>query len=967
MESHSDHHDYVHRRQEADILAQIARVREDGKTRAVLLYGAGGVGKTRLVRALPDVLGRGESAERGTVWVKPIDVDDSMYWLLSNLEREVAETLDPQRQHFGSYFEYLSRLPRYTRAYVGYETVVSHLGRIKEEFVRCYRSYVTGEDKTVVITLDTVEAIRSTYLLLTLTQWMKALPRTLFILSGRSVAATDRPDPIRHQLADPHEPLESIDIELTGFDQAESLSFLEGSALWPSLSSEEKGQLVQLTDGQPLWLAVAVDYLEHSNPPVELTEHGADQTQLRAAFRRRLVAPYHSTEFWPEAIRRLAVLRNSVNKQVWREIMADRELPPGIESWDQAWQQQLLLPWVRPRANRRYVTLHDAFAEELAERLIPLHDQDGTWRRSLWKRAADIYAAITTDPDRDVQNELDQLSRTLREESSRDDAKLIERVAELDEHKRELDQLKTAQLHYRLLDDFAAGCAKFIELYEEAARRHDLLFQELICHELERFLPHGQATLEPKADALSDEVSRFRLWLTQETPELYLRIGLLIARFLTQNEQPKSALKLLLELPDQAASPDLRYQLGNERGNACMRIPGQVADAEKHFLQARDETRKTRNSDSPEWVRCQAQALKELGFYYRNVGRWDNADESYQEAHDVIAKILGPGCSYEDREEMASIQTNWAYLKALKANYEEARNLVESAIRVRRRLNRLDRVGVSLSVYGEVLRYDRRFVPAWLAYQEAEQIFEQLKKLPWLGRIYQEQAICLFQASQDGIPLVDNQTNRSRTLIRQALDICRDQAVRAYPSALNRAGRIFGADDLGGGLRYLEASIGEAVKVADGWYIPANLVEYVDLSYRAWVDTKDRAHRRRIDEKTDEVRQAISDYEFLDLKGRWELLQGHLAVCDAAERDPHREYGRAVQHYSRGFTLLADPSVGSHGLAAIGIEFSRFREIFGTLPEEVRGAWYTRLRSDWSDLPSKEASTSLLARMEELY
>ena len=48
----------------------------------------------------------------------------------------------------------------------------------------CYAQFVQGTGKTVVIGFDTVEAIRGTYLLVTLTQWMKALPSTLFILSG---------------------------------------------------------------------------------------------------------------------------------------------------------------------------------------------------------------------------------------------------------------------------------------------------------------------------------------------------------------------------------------------------------------------------------------------------------------------------------------------------------------------------------------------------------------------------------------------------------------------------------------------------------------------------------------------------------------------------------------------------------------------------------------------------------------
>ena len=75
--------------------------------------------------------------------------------------------------------------------------------------------------------------------------------------------------------------------------------------------------------------------------------------------------------------------------------MADRGLPADADDWAHAWELLLRRPWVRARANKRYVTLHDALAEELGKRVIPLHDQDGAWRNELWHRAKNIYAQLT--------------------------------------------------------------------------------------------------------------------------------------------------------------------------------------------------------------------------------------------------------------------------------------------------------------------------------------------------------------------------------------------------------------------------------------------------------------------------------------------------------------------------------------------------------------------------------------------
>lgn len=191
---------YISRPEEEQIREQVAKVREQDTSRVVLLYGEGGIGKTYLVRHMA----RSHAGDATSAWLEPIDVDDSDYWLLSNLEREVARRLDPDNKHFGRYREYLARLPDYAHPHVGREAVVSHLGRIKRVFVSCYTEFIEQTGKTVVLALDTVEALRGTYLLVTLTQWMKALPGTLFILSGRpALDHSDDRDPIRNEFAGP--------------------------------------------------------------------------------------------------------------------------------------------------------------------------------------------------------------------------------------------------------------------------------------------------------------------------------------------------------------------------------------------------------------------------------------------------------------------------------------------------------------------------------------------------------------------------------------------------------------------------------------------------------------------------------------------------------------------------------------------------------------------------------------------
>ena len=976
---------YIARPEEGLILQQLDHVREDGSSRVVLLYGPGGIGKTYLVREMA----RAGAYDEAAAWLGPIDVDDSDYWLLSNLERYIAGQLDPEYRYFDQYRKYLARLPDYPHPRFGHEAVVSHLGRIKRVFVDCYTQFVQGTGKTVVIGFDTVEAVRGTYLLVTLTQWMKALPSTLFILSGRpTLNHDDDHDPIRGELAGPYQRLPVELINLKEFAYQDSFKYLNFSDIADGLSEEEKKKLVHLTRGHPLWLATAISYLAQRDMPEEASLPAADIEQLipyegplehegkslQEEFKRRLVAPYREADFWHEAIKRLAVLRQAINARVWRKLMADTPLPRGVPTIEEAWQQLMHQPWIRPRANGRYVTLHDAMAEELAHRIIPLHDQDQQWQRQLWQRAMDLYTEMIEDlaPRLDEeQAALDQrLDATVRAGSDDHtlapaETALIQAVARFDAQKRELDQFTGARLFYQLMSDFELGCRMFLSLFEDAGRRTDFYAQELFALEMYRFLPGGIQRYA-LGDVVGKAIEEFRRWLPSEMPGLYREIGISIAAYLNWAEQQQMAFELLNNLPMTGASGIETYRVNILCGNACMRIAGLVKEGERYFDAALEEAKRLTSSDRHKMI---AEAQKELGFYFRNEGNWKRADTAYRDARDAIFEVLAIRDSDEDLEEMASIYTNWAYVKGLTGEYRDGSNLAEGAIALRNHLNKYYDEGISLSVCGEVYRYERQFRKAWEKYSVAEQIFHGARSWTWLGIIYQEQAICLFQAIQDKTNLVPDMDplERAKRLIRLSLDICRDQAVRNYPAALNRAGRIFGSEDPDAGLTYLSDGIDAARRLSDGWFWFANLIEYVELCYQAWVNTGQSGYIDRMDGREPEIRQAMNEYDFPDLRGRWYLVQGHLAMrswLDATEKD-ERRLDAALKKYRDGFALIAQAYVGSSGASALPGEFDTFAELFFRLPQSVRTEWKNELRRAWHRLP--EGSTMLLARLEALH
>ena len=918
-------------------------------------------------------IAKASKADDDFMWLDPIDVDDPEFWLLSNLERKVIEELDRLGDYFGPYRSYLQSFrgePRYRIDRIDHQTLLSHLDGVKQEFVNCYAKLVEETGKTIVIVFDTVEVIRNLSVLYTLTEWMESLPATLFILCGRPMQEQAEVDPIRREL-EGQSRLPVTSMPLGAFTREAAHEYLGLSKAGPALSDEEKAKLVLLTRGYPLWLALTITYLVELHVPWQVNQlslaeleqnmrYGAKMTKEGSFwfedYKKLLTTSFKITDFQNEAIKCLAVVRQNVSLEIWERLMADRASQYHVASLPDEWEKLRIIPWIRSRSNNRCITLHDAVAEELASSLIRTQDSNWEWRHGLWEQAAEIYSDLS-----------EETAPGLAAEMTDEQSSLAAEVARLDDRRREVDEFRVTSLHYKLLSNSEEGVKQFLRLFEQAREEADPLLRERLAVEIQRFLPNSANP--PQEDLVRLVATNFHHWLGGPGADYYKQIVKAVAQYQIDNEQPQAANATIADLPERTDDPALRLDLNILKANALMRIPGNSEAAEGYLSRALAEAEALTSGDAS---LLQAKAHKELGFYYRQLGKWRLAQASYARAFDLLSEKLAISHEDEYLKEMASIERNWAYVNGIAADFAEATNLIESAIATYHRFGMENQEAAAQSVKGEILRYASQVTLAWRTFAEAERTLIKQRNWAWLGIVFQEQAICLVQAHRKGIDIAPGRdaTADAKRLIARALTICQIHNLRMYPSALNRAARIFGTDDVDAGLTYAEQGIRWGARLSDGWKWTACLVEYIDLCYRGWVSKNEEKYRQWIRDYAAQVDEATAGTDFVDLLGKWNLLQGRIKIQDwiasgqdVSSRDTEYLAG-AMENYRLGFSLMAETFVGSSSADTIGIEFREFRELFRKLPDQMRAEWLTEFRREWR---KSKASTVLLARLVELY
>lgn len=904
------------------------------------------------------------------------------------------------------------------------EAVVAYLRRGITKFKDSYGEFLKDNTIIPVVIFDTVEAIRSFQLQKDLVSWMKRLPGTFFILAGRPAPKGQKDTLI--ELLKPIELYEARSLPyktvyLSGFSVKFSEQYLKSKT--SSLDDKHIGAIVELSECKPLILALTLNYLRTKGMPSVVKSWLSQSNEYpkvlwQKEFTHQLLAPYFDdNSFWNQVVLRLAILRRWFSKDMWVSLVNDLELPSNVKDFDEAWAHFLDFPWVRKRAgDNKYITIHDSLSEILAKSL-PLYDPEpeAKFRMKLWKKAEGIYEraikklrANYEEQERYFQSQKLKLSSTnfwqdvnfvirgkihrqyifpLKEKNPQQ--KILNSAVEIDDLATELILLQVTCLHYKLLVDPKEGYEYFFDdLFDETInkkRRYDL--GEPIWATMQYFLPDHTAS---NSVLRSIEETRIKIFQDdyQENIQLQFDIKLRESRLLSV-VRPKDANDLLTKLlKDKEITSNVSwyYDLLMLRGAARRRSKGNLHLAKDDFEKALALTQGEGIADGVDQL--QGFALSELVNYYLDLGVWSKATELLDEVKRFYEEFDYKNKKLKDERvslkktveefECSEITTftQSGYIEALKGeNMNRAfKDAKEGVIQRKKRLkdeqtgDAKSRLAIARTVLGEVYRLAKHYEDAYNEFSKAMDIVQELHHNDLLGEVYHQLAYCLFKDRKEGKTINSFQTPEN--LIELSIEYCCDSInPNQRPMALLRAGQIFFEQNKQLGLKYLQDAINsikestnekEKDDVDDIRTLALIFVtheEFVILKALSGSDDQpDLKYIQRIE-------QLIEKSEFIDLKARWYLLQGHLNVLSTSFKDDNW-IDRVFEQYQKGFDLLQKGVVGSFNTEKNSIPdgYEFFVAVMEKLAQQQSSSFEIlkqKLQKHWGDRGTKESEKLL--------
>lgn len=567
-------------------------------------------------------------------------------------------------------------------------------------------------------------------------------------------------------------------------------------------------------------------------------------------------------KFEEELVARIRELRDSRYRAILYMAWAHRRLDLEMLKWlmqDETVNYSLLvedlrkLSFVKYRGQIQSILLHDKMRDLVVKYVWGIVDPMATERIALSQRIIAYY-----------------------------DQFLIPQAFD----EKELQNLEAEKLFFTLYLDLGKGYEHFAEVF-------DKLFDDQRYDDCEVLL-------------VEIDFYRDRLPLEQ-IGEVDLRRAELFIQRNRLEEAESKILKTLDKYPDSNLKVSMLLTLGNvfSRRNRIKTAIAYCEEAKKIGQHAQLDSNTIGRIDD------------RLGYFYRLLGRWDDAIGRYSEALENAT----------DLSVISNILNTIGYIHALRTDYDTALEYCQESLKIRKDLGLKKPQGLSWSTLGEVYRYKGRYKDALDCYETALRIFVEGDDQENIARILQQRGICYVEMEEYGEAQVD--------LLKSLKFYESSWNIRDYPRCLERLGRLhFARGDYGRARSCFE----NAYQKAEGSDIDTAVYCVVWLARLA---LKENAPTEKISLYVDHLRSLVAEHGYQNPQhhGQVSIILGHALFHDG-------NYGDASKSYADGMAEIAAQRRGEY---LVKENLNDIDARMSTLSPDSIIQWSRDFRQKWQD------------------
>lgn len=906
----SDRPRFIDRDYELDRIADHATAW--GTLRILIVDGPGGVGKTWLLEEAYRRRQEYIDALNGKLQVTHvINLDDISFHVPMNLGRRIAQEVDPSG--FQEYFEQTDDL-----------TLLEGAGLLTPErferlmhqgdnlFLQAYNGL--AERERIFLILDTVEAVVAAPIGRYFVKMASLLENTFLLIAGREgeqarqmfiqaleMVSRSSEDSLDYLLLENFRPKTA----LVYIDQTPVKHYLEAQ---PRL----RDNLLLLTEGHPLSLALAVEWLQREMPLPDLVERTPDaltalpteeMKQLRQQFERALVSYIRNLRIdVADLILAMAHFNMRFNAEILSAVM---DLP--LEESQHKIRSMKEWFFVKEKPDNILV-LHDEMQLLIEQYVWPQVDPFHTRRKQLSQKAVSYYVEAL----RQIEQAIEALEGTIR----------------MAEEREEVSQAAEAR-----------------RTYLKKRRERWLLIRELLHYALDVNLEEGYILFVEEFDKASDQYQPLlRLGLVQEiaqhrskfSGDRRYEIDIRIAKDLLDETEYQSAYELLMDLKEAFTYQDGRtVDILIQLANVTIRL-GNLLEGKQFFKDALQACQDYQIADEKWWV----MAENGLGWSCRLLGQWDEAIQHWHSALEYSSRA-------KDRKRMAMILNNLGNAYHLKGDDHSGLMLSLQGLEIAESVSGMRRqIAANHSTLGEIYLALGQYEKALTHYERALAIFEEGMDEEWIAIVcHQISRAKRHQAFDEGEPQRRQEwLDEALEYARRSVQLCEQHHLfKDAPSIYYGAGIIL--LDMGQveeAEEYLEKSYWLNVERKEAFGLIVDSVALAEIAYL-------RKRYQEVERIAEESEELVGD------RAEYPLFYGRLLRTLAQAQLDQGKYDEALATYVEALTRIARH--GGYGKYRTGREVALLRKRVEDLPDEIRESWSNRFIEEWESDPDR-ASTA---------